>query len=118
MAILGWFATLMVAVSFGVAAADAIEAVHPRGSGVLTKCRDWLVASSCRTYHHISLPSRITVGDTITVSFGSDPKEYGFFVARIALEGDRCTIFGEATGDRQRMDKIDIAPCYPAGPAR
>jgi hypothetical protein len=118
MAILGWFATLMVAVSFGVAAADAIEAVHPRGSGVLTKCRDWLIASSCRTYHHISLPSRITVGDTITVSFGSDPKEYGFFVARIALEGDRCTIFGEATGDQHRMDKIDIAPCYSAGPAR
>jgi hypothetical protein len=36
MAILRWFASLMVAVSFG-AAADAIEAVHPRGSGVLTK---------------------------------------------------------------------------------
>ncbi len=118
MAILGWFASLMVAVSFGVAAADAIEAVHPRGSGELTKCRDWLVASSCRTYHHIRLPSRIAVGDTIPVAFGSDPKEYGFFVARIALDGDQCTIFSEATGDRHRMDKIDVTPCYPAGPAR
>jgi hypothetical protein len=108
----------MVAVSFGVAAADAIEAVHSHGSGVLTKCRDWLVASSCRTYHHISVPSRIAVGDTITVSFGSDPKEYGFFVARIALEGDRCTIFAETTENRHGMDKINITPCYPAGPAR
>jgi hypothetical protein len=118
MTIREWFASLMVAVSFGVAAADAIEAVHPHGSGVLTKCRDWLVASSCRTYHHISVPSRIAVGDTITVSFGSDPKEYGFFVARIALEGDRCTIFAETTEDRHGMDKINITPCYPAGPAR
>jgi len=117
MAILGWFAGLVVAVSFG-AAADAVEEVHPGGPGMLTKCRDWLVASSCRTYHHIRLPSRIAVGDTITVSFGSDPKEYGFFVARIALEDDRCTLFTEATGDRHGMDKIDITPCYPAGPAR
>jgi hypothetical protein len=85
---------------------------------VLTKCRDWLVASSCRTYHHISLPSRIAVGDTIFVSFGSDRKEYGFFVARIALEGDHCTIFAEAAEDRHGMDKINITSCHPAGPAR
>jgi hypothetical protein len=97
---------------------ETVEAVELTGSGVLTKCRDWLVASSCRTYHHISLPSRIAVGDTITVSFGSDRKEYGFFVARIALEGDRCTIFAEAAGDRHGMDKINITPCYMAGPTR
>ena len=118
MVIRRWFAGLVAAVSFGAAAADAVDEVHPGGPGMLTKCRDWLVASSCRTYHHISLPSRIAVGDTITVSFGSDLKEYGFFVARIALEGDQCTIFSETTGDRHGMDKINITPCYPAGPAR
>ena len=118
MAIRGWFAGLVAAVSFGAAAADAVDEVHPGGPGMLTKCRDWLVASSCRTYHHISLPSRIAVGDTITVSFGSDRKEYGFFVARIELKGDQCTIFAETTGDRHGMDKINITPCYPAGPAR
>src|SRR5437660_1489640 len=83
---------------------------EPAGSGVLTKCRGWLVASSCRTYHHISLPSRIAVGDTIVVSFGSDPKEFRFFVARIALKGNRCAILSEATGDRHRMDKINVNP--------
>jgi len=118
MVIRRWFAGLVAAVSFGAAAADAVDEVHPGGPGMLTKCRDWLVASSCRTYHHISLPSRIAVGDTITVSFGSDRKEYGFFVARIELKGDQCTIFSEATGDRHGMDKINITPCYPAGPAR
>src|ERR1700757_912680 len=110
----GWFASLMAAVSFGVAAADAVEAVHPHGSGVLTKCRDWLVASSCRTYHHISLPSRIAVGDTITVSFGSHPKEFKFYVARIDLKRQHCVLFSKADGDRHRMDKINVAPCYRA----
>src|SRR5438046_7905087 len=100
MAIRGWFASLVVVVSCDVAAAEAVQAVHPGGPGMLTKCRGWLVASSCRTYHHISLPSRIAVGDTVLVSFGSHPKEYGFFLARIALKGDRSTILSEATGDR------------------
>jgi len=76
---------LIAAGAFGPAAAaqpDNVNAVTPGGPGVLTKCRGWVVASSCRTYHHISLPSRIAVGDTITVSFGSHPKEFRFYVAR------------------------------------
>src|SRR6266478_5233347 len=111
MAIRGWFASLMVAVSFGVAAADAIEAVYPHGSGVLTKCRDWLVASSCRTYHHISLPSRIAVGDTIFVSFGSDRKEYGFFVARIALEGDKEPVLLPIAAEREGVRVLCRSDC-------
>jgi len=110
-----WIASLLIAIG-GLAAAaetDTVDSVQPGGPGVLTKCRDWLVASSCRTYHHISLPSRVAVGDTISISFGSSPKEYAFSVARIALTSDRCTIFGEATGD-----KIDIAPCHRMEPGR
>jgi hypothetical protein len=92
--------------------AETVKAVAPEGPGVLTKCRDWLVTRSCRTYHHISLPSRVAVGDTITLSFGSSPKEYRFSVARIALKGNRCVIFSEADDDRPRGDKIKVAPCY------
>ena len=105
---------LIAAGSFGPAAADqpdTVKAVPPGGVGVLTKCRGWLVATTCRTYRHISRPSRIAVGDTITISFGSHPKEFGFSVARIDLEGQHCTIFSKADGDR-RMDKINVAPCY------
>jgi hypothetical protein len=113
-----WIAGLLIAAgSFGPAAADepdTVEAVEPGGPGVLTKCRDWLVTSSCKTYHHISLPSRIAVGDTITLSFGSSHKEYEFPVARIALTGDHCAIFSEADGDRHQMDKINVALCYRA----
>ena len=117
-----WIASLLIAVrSFGPAAADqieAVQAVEPGAPGVLTKCRDWLLASSCRTYHHISLPSRIAVGDTIPLTFGSHPKEYRFSVARIALKGDHCAIFNEADGDRQHSDRINVAPCYQAGGER
>ena len=97
---------------------DAVKAVTPGGPGVLTKCRGWLVTTSCRTYQHISLPSRIAVGDTITISFGSHPKEFGFSVARIDLKGQDCAIFSKAEGDRHRMDKINVAPCYRADEGR
>jgi hypothetical protein len=116
------------AAAFAVAAAqivpgaarepDSIEAIEPGGPGVLTKCRNWLVTSTCNTYHHIRLPSRIAVGDTFSVSFGSHPKEFQFFVARITLEGGHCAILSEAHGDRHEMDKINVAPCYPAGTGR
>jgi hypothetical protein len=84
---------------------------------VLTKCRGWIVTSSCRTYHHNSLPSRIAVGDTITISFGSHPNEFGFSVARIDLKGQHCAIFSKAEGDRH-LDKINVAPCYRADEGR
>ena len=115
-----WMAGLVIAAGTIDPAAsqpDTVEAVEPAGLGVLTKCRGWLVASSCRTYHHIRLPSRIAVGDELPISFGSHPKEFKFFVARIALQGERCTIFSETTGERHQRDKINITPCYPAGPA-
>ena len=110
-------ATLWIAAAgFGgsPAGADSVTAVEPGGPGVLTKCRGWLVASSCKSYKHIVLPARIQVGDEITVSFGSSPKEFVFTVARIALEQQHCAIFSQATGDLHEMDRINVAPCYPA----
>jgi hypothetical protein len=112
---------LIAAGSFGPAAvdqSDTVKAVIPGGPGVLTKCRGWLVTTSCRTYHHISLPSRIAVGDTITISFGSHPKEFGLSVARIDLKGQHGAIFSKAAGDRHRMDKINVARCYRADEGR
>ena len=97
---------------------DEVPALEPGGPGELTKCRDWLVASSCKTYRHITLPPRIAVGDTIPITFGSHPKEFQFFVARIALKASHCAIFSEADGDRHKIDKINVAPCYPASTGR
>jgi hypothetical protein len=51
-------------------------------------------------------------------SLGSSPKDYAFPVARIDLNGRHCVIFSEAEDNRHRMDKIDIASCYPADEGR
>ena len=122
MALRIWIAGLLIGAGhIGPAAArvpESVEAVEPAGPGVLTKCRDWLVASSCNRYHHITLPPRIAVGDTITVTFGSSPKEYAFPVARIAQGGGHCVIFSDTEGDRHHMDKINVAPCYRSGSGR
>jgi len=111
-------AVLLVAFGFREAAAGDVEAVTPGASGVLTKCRGWIVATSCKTYQHISLPPRVAVGDTIALRFGSNPKDYAFPVARIDLKGARCVIFSEAEGNRHRMDKINVARCHRAGEER
>jgi hypothetical protein len=117
-----WIVGLLIAeATVGPGAArepDSVEAVEPGGPGVLTKCRDWLIASSCNAYHHISLPPRVAVGDTITVTFGSSPKEYAFPVARIAQKGRHCAIFSATDRDRHHIDKINVAPCYRAGTRR
>lgn len=114
-----WLAGFMIAAA-GVGSAaqpNTVGAVTPGGAGVLTKHLDWLVTSSRRTYHHINLPSRIAVGDTITLSFGSSPKTYGFTVARIILKGNHCEIFSR-NEIRHRRDKINVSPCYPADEGR
>ncbi|MGA7264984.1 MAG: hypothetical protein WA709_22230 [Stellaceae bacterium] len=117
-----WIAGLLLAAATGTPTSarepGSVLAVEPGGTGVLTKCRDWLVTTSCNTYHHIDLPPRIRVGDTISVSFGSHPKEFQFFVARITLEGRHCAIFSEAHGNRHKIDKINVAPCYQGSTGR
>ena len=122
MVLRAWVAGLWLAAAIiGSSAArepDNVMAVEPGGPGVLTKCRNWLITTSCKTYKHIDLPPRIAVGDTISVSFGSHPKEFQFFVARIALKASHCAIFSEADGDRHKIDKINVAPCYPASTGR
>jgi hypothetical protein len=109
---------LIAAASIGFAAqTNTIDAVNPGGAGVLTKRIDWLVTSSRRTYRHIRLPSRIAIGDTITLSFGSNTKTYGFTVAQIILKGNHCEIFSR-NEIHHRRDKINVTPCYPADEPR
>jgi hypothetical protein len=111
----GWIAAAaIIALGVGEAVAADVETVAPGGPGILTICRDWLVAASCKTYHHIALPPQIAIGDRIPLSFGSNRKEYTFPVARIALKDRHCAIFSEATGDRHQMNKINVSPCYRA----
>jgi hypothetical protein len=111
-----WIVALSLAAGYGAAAARAgdVAAVEPGGPGILTKCRDWVIAHSCKEYRHIALPARIQVGDSFTVSFGSSPKEFVFTVARIDLKSHHCAIFSELDSNRHKIDKINVAPCHPA----
>ncbi|MBV9014921.1 MAG: hypothetical protein JO058_04610 [Alphaproteobacteria bacterium] len=114
MALRIWIAGLLIAAAHSAAAADQsdnVEAVVLTGPGVLTKCRNWLVTTSCHHYHHIRLPERVAVGDRIDIIFGSSPKEYAFPVARIAIENHHCTIYSQAQGNPNLMDKIRVASC-------
>jgi hypothetical protein len=90
---------------------DSVQAVTTSGTGVLTKCRDWLVYSSCTTYHNIALPERMTVGDDIHLRYGSNPKSYRFHVISIYHEAERCTVLSEVRAEKERGDKIEVAQC-------
>jgi hypothetical protein len=108
-------ALIIVVTSMGAAAhSNSVDAVRPGAPGILTKWISWLVTSSRRTYHHIRLPARVAVGDTITFSFGSNPKTYRFSVARITLKGNRCEIFSR-NEIHHHKDKISVTPCFPTG---
>jgi hypothetical protein len=98
----------------GLAAADGVSAVETPGSGTLTMCRSRLVYSDCNSYHHIAIPQRIAVGDTVSVAFGSNPKEYAFPVARILQTGNACTLLSQASSDADKTDKIEVASCKAA----
>lgn len=116
-----WLAGPAVAVGMAAAGASAasvdVQAVMTNGSGRLTKCRDWLITYTCKRYHHVEIPMAVAVGQSITLNFGSNPKQYEFPVARIALDGRRCTLYSEATGDPDAIDRVDVSPCHaaPAG---
>jgi len=94
----------------------AVRAVLTGGKGVLTKCFSWFSSPTCNTYHHIAVPQRITIGDTVRLTYGSNPKSYGFAAVSIALQGDRCTIFSEQPGSSDRVDKLVVMPCKSAPP--
>ena len=106
------FALTIIVTSSAFAGLDDVHAVIPGSFGTLSKCRGWVVTTTCKTYQHMRLPHRIAVGDTIFLEFGSNTKQYGFPVARIDQKAGRCTIFSEAEGHRHRIDKINVPHCH------
>ena len=72
------FALTTIVTSSAFAGLDDVHAVIPGTFGVLTKCRGWIVTTTCKTYQHMRLPHRIAVGDTITLRFGAILSFIGF----------------------------------------
>jgi len=91
-------------------AADGIEVIEIKGEGRLTMCRSWLVYDDCNVYNHVDLPSRVAVGDTIFLTFGSNNKHYNFPVVRIIKNGLNCTMLSQVKGS-EGINKIGVASC-------
>jgi hypothetical protein len=103
----------LLTVLAGPAAADPVDAVTTTGSGSLTVCRSWMVYNSCDA-HKVSLPSRVSVGDSIKLTFGSNAKTYTFHVVQIRRQGSACTILSDLSGGREDGERLEIASCQPA----
>lgn len=108
----GWALALVALLGGSAAASPPVTAVLTGGSGVLIKCYGWFSGGGCNIYHHIKVPPHIAVGQSIAITYGSNPKNYLFPVQRIKLRGSRCRVYGgqESGGE----DKLIIAACHPA----
>jgi hypothetical protein len=95
-----------------VISAELDDAVMVQGSGTLTTCRSWFFFNSCTT-HKVHLPERVAAGDKVTLTYGSNPKNYSFHVALIRLEGDACTLLSENSRYDGEGEKIEVARCGP-----
>jgi hypothetical protein len=111
---IGWALALVALLGSSAAAAppQPVTAVLTGGSAILIKCYSWFVSDQCNTYHHIRVPEHIAVGDTLRITYGSNPKNYGFPARRIKLHGDRCRIYGERQGGG--IDKLIVTACRAA----
>ena len=101
-----------LAVRGPVSAADMGDAVMIEGSGVLTTCRSWIFFTSCTT-HKVRLPERVAAGDKVTLTYGSNTKNYTFEIALIRLQGDACTLMSESSRSDGEGEKIEVARCGP-----
>lgn len=64
----------------------AVSAVATKGKATLKLCRNWLIKQHCREYG-VDIPTRVAVGDSFEVTFGSNPKTMQFRVKNALLRG-------------------------------
>jgi hypothetical protein len=95
------------------ALADPLAAVTVSSKGNLTICRNWLLFRSCKHYDKIALPPRIAVGDTLDLTYGSNPKDYLFHVVEIRRKGDGCVLLSHISKGHEDRERIEIARCEP-----
>jgi hypothetical protein len=97
-----------------LAGAAGMTAIATTGKGTLTLCRSWIVYRSCKSYDKVALPTRIAVGDRVTLTFGSNPNSYAFTVVEIRPKGDGCLLLSEQSGGSEDGERLELSPCRPA----
>ena len=91
-------------------AAGGVAAIETEGVGELTMCRAWLIYDDCTVHNHVVVPNRVAVGDTLSLTFGSNNKTYNFPVVRIIKNGMNCTVLSEAD-DSDKINKLKLSSC-------
>jgi hypothetical protein len=115
-----WTALRVAFVLLGIlpgegALAEPVAAVTVSGNAVLTICRNWILFHTCKSYDKIDLPERVSVGDRLTLtSFGSNPKDYVFYVVEIRPKGDGCLLLSGVSKGREDRERIEVPHCEPA----
>ena len=103
-------AVALLAVPLQLAGADEAKVIETGGTGDLTMCP--VGGFGCNLYHHIDLPPQISIGDKVSVSFGSNPKQYDFPAAKIVVrDGGGCTVFSQLV-ETENVEKIDVPSCH------
>ena len=104
-------AVLGVAAALCPAAADTVGAVITHGRGELTVCRNWIVYRSCKPYDKVKVPRHVSVGDKLTLSFGSNPKDYIFHVVEIRPKGTGCLLLSDASHGMEDRERLAVTQC-------
>ena len=81
---------------------------------MLTICRNWILFRTCKPYDKMDLPPRIAVGDTLDLTFGSNPKEYLFRVVEIRPKGEGCLLLSKISKGQEDRERIEVPHCEPA----
>lgn len=96
------------------AASERLMSVTTPGRGELTICRNWLLYRACKPYDKVALPKQVTVGDRITLTYGSNPKDYTFRVVEIRAKDHACVLLSDASHGREDRERVEVSPCKPA----
>ncbi len=109
-------AVLVFAATAGMAApslaSDWVKTIETGGSGVFTVCRSWMLFSTCKDYNRVVIPTRVSVGDTLRLDYGTNTKKYLFPVGRILRDDNHCKLFTEPAGGTDDVNRIDVSPCH------
>ena len=96
------------------ALAEPLTAATVAGKGVLTICRNWILFRTCKPYDKIELPARVAVGDTLDLTFGSNPKDYLFLFVEIRQKGEGCLLLSKISNGHEDRQRIEAPRCEPA----
>ena len=98
-------------------AQETVKTIETPGKAKFQICRDWMMFVTCNEYSRVEIPPKISVGDRLFLSFGSNYKTMAFPVAAIRADEDTCTLYTQPPTpgtNETAIDKLTVDACKPA----